>query len=181
MRSADLKMIRRVFSSAFCLLNLALLSTGCQPAVQPKTGAANPPMIDEPTERAETKKLTPAQLAVVDPCAIRLQDITGAMLQFYALNRQLPDKLDDLRTIADVGTELQFTCPVSHQPYAYVPNGLQSAGRNKRILLHDSAASHDGNRWCVLMAPIQNGKAPYLEVVLLPDNLFHTYLLISEQ
>lgn len=168
-------------STVICILTLAMILTGCQTPKPQKSASGNPPMIDEPSAPVDTRKLTPAQLAVVDPCAIRLQDITGAILQFYVVNRHLPEKLEELRTVIDPGAELPVTCPVSHQPYVYTPNGLQSAGRNKRIVLNDAAASHDGNRWCVLMAPIQSGRAPYLEVVLMPEDLFRTYLLISEQ
>jgi len=169
------------YFSAICILTLTMILTGCQSQTPPKSASGNPPMIDEPNPPVDARKLTPAQLAVVDPCAIRLQDLTGAMLQFFVVNRHLPERLEELRTVIDPGADLPVTCPVSHQPYVYVANGLQSAGRNKRIMLHDAAASHDGNRWCVLMAPIQSGKAPYLEVVLMPDNLFRTYLPISEQ
>ena len=181
MQNAARKRIYRVLSTAFCILNLGWILVGCQTPPAPKPSSVNPPSIDEPGNPVEKRKLTPEQLAAVDPCAIRLQDITGAILQFYAVNRHLPEKLEEVRTFSDFGAELQFTCPVSHQPYLYIPNGLQSAGRNKRIMLHDATAAHDGNRWCVLMAPIQSGKAPYLEVLLLPENLFRTYLLISEQ
>jgi hypothetical protein len=110
-----------------------------------------------------------------------LQDIEGAMLLYYAVNRHLPEKLDELKEFADVGTELNFTCPVSGQPYVYAPGGLQSAGRNKRIIMHDATAAHDGKRWCILMAPIKPGQAPYMEVLQMTDAMFRTYLPISEQ
>ena len=181
MQNADWKRVHRVLSTAFCILNLGWILVGCQTPPTAKRTSANPPFIDEPGNPVVKSKLTPEQLSAVDPCAIRLQDITGAMLQFYVVNRHLPEKLEGVRTFSDFGAELQFTCPVSRQPYIYIPNGLQSAGRNKRIMLHDATAAHDGNRWCVLMAPIQSGKAPYLEVVLMPENLFRTYLPISEQ
>jgi hypothetical protein len=159
-----------------CLI--LLLMAGCQPqATRPSSVAAT----TGPVERvAPPSKLTPEQQAAVDPCALRLQDICGAMLTNYIIHRSLPEKLDDLKTLADVGTDLKFTCPVSNLPYVYIPAGLQSMGRTKRIVLHDAEPSHDGNRWCVLMAPIRGGKAPYLEVILVPPNLFRTYLPVSE-
>lgn len=177
MPSASLRTIR--FTAAFCILHVAISSAGCQSSPPPQANAANPS--EKLSKPAPPQKLTPEQLAVVDPCAIQLQDISGAMLLYYRDHGDLPEQLDELKSAALPGTELKFTCPVSGKPYVYVRNGLQSAGRNKRIILHDAEGSHDGNYWVVLMAPPKPGQAPFLETVLMPPNLFRTYLLISEQ
>jgi hypothetical protein len=159
-------------------LILAMVGAGCQtPAKPAPPRATTGPAVEQVVT---PKNLTPEQQAAVDPCALRLQDICGAILTHYIVHRELPAKLEELKALADVGTDLKFTCPVSKLPYVYVPAGLQSMGRTKRIVLHDAEPSHDGNRWCVLMAPIRGGKAPYLEVILMPSNLFRTYLPISE-
>src|SRR5260221_4292549 len=50
------------------------------------------------TARGDTVTLSPDQSLMTDPCAARLQDISGQLLLFYALNRKLPDKLDDLKS-----------------------------------------------------------------------------------
>src|SRR5205823_6637241 len=116
----------------------------------------------------------------------RLQDIEGALIAYWAVHHDMPAKLVDLAPFADTGTELKFTCPVSNQPYVYVPVGLQSAGRTKRIVVHDATPAHDGNRLCILMAPLPHTKnwqspIPYFEVLPVPENLFRTYLPVSEQ
>jgi hypothetical protein len=173
MPNAYLRTIR--FIAAFCILHVAICSVGCQSS---PPAANTPPNVTKP---AHVEKLTPEEQAVVDPCAIQLQDISGAMLLYYRDHGDLPEKLEELRSAALPGTELKFTCPASGKPYVYVRTGLQSAGRNKRIVLHDAEGSHDGNYWVVLMAPPKPGQAPFLETVLMPPNLFRTYLLISEQ
>jgi len=110
-----------------------------------------------------------------DPCASHLHDISGAMLMYYAINRELPAKLEDLKPLADLDQALDFTCPLSHQPYVYVPGGLETAGRSKIIILHDAAPSHAGKRWCILMEPAKGKSAPSMEVLLVPEPIFLGY------
>jgi hypothetical protein len=182
MRIGDIP-LRRLL--AFCVLP-ALVSAGCHRAPTSTTvvegydprspGGLNEPKPSPPSN----EKLTPEQLAAADPCAARLHDLTEAMLMYYVVHRALPDKLQDLQSVADVGVQLQFTCPVGGQPYVYVPAGLQSLGREARIILHDADYSHRGCRWCVVAMPFKPGKAPYMEVILLKPEVFRTYLPISE-
>ena len=180
MRNAKQMLTTPYFRFAFCLVPALLGAMACRP--QPGTqGSTRPSALANGARSGDGDKLTPEQQALVDPCAIQLHDISGAMLLYYVAHRELPQRLEELKPLADVGSELKFTCSSSGKPYVYVPNGLQSSGRNKRIILHDPEGSHDGNYWCVLMAPTKSGQAPYLEVVLMPPNLFRTYLLISEQ
>jgi hypothetical protein len=170
----------------------AVLLAGCQTQQQSsKRTAGNGPYIDTTDggvpynpgkqQSSASKKTPPLSVGQMEPCAARLQDVEGAMLMYWAVNRHLPEKLDELKEFADVGTELNFTCPASGLPYVYAPGGLQSAGRPKRIIMHDATPAHDGKRWCILMAPIKPGQAPYMEVLQMPDALFRTYLPISEQ
>jgi hypothetical protein len=151
------------------------LVTGCQPAPPPpnKSGA--------PVRPAPPQNLTDAQRAATDPCALRMTDVEEAMMNYYATNRRLPEKLDELKSYALLGAQLNFTCPVSGRPYVYVPDGLQSAGRPKRILLHDATAAHEGKRWCIFLAPLKPGQAAFMEVLPVEDKDFHTYLPMSEQ
>ena len=120
-------------------------------------------------------------LAPLQACADRLHDIEGALLLYFQLHAAFPEKLEDLQSLPDIGSSLVFSCPDSHQHYVYVQAGKQSAGRTKRLLLHDADGTHDGNRWGVLMTPGYGGFPPSLEVVVLPPDLFRTYLLVSEQ
>ena len=98
------------------------------------------------------------------------------MLGYYAVYKQLPDKLDDLKALADVDEPLEFSCPKSHQPYVYVPGGLEVAGRPKRIVLHDATPAHDGGRWCILMEPATGKNPPSMEVLLVPEPIFRGYV-----
>ena len=125
--------------------------------------------------QAAPQALSPDQIVANDPCATRLHDIAGALLVYYALNKELPKKLDDLRAMADLDQELNFKCPVSGLTYTYVPGGLGIVGRNKRIIVHDSFPSHDGRRWCIFMSPAKPGAAQSVEVLEVQEGIFRTY------
>jgi hypothetical protein len=154
----------------------------CQQEPQAKPGAAGN------GSQAATKRndipnfpLTPDAMRAIDPCAERLQDIEGALLNYFLLNKHLPQKLDELKSLADFGTQLNFTCPVSKKPYVYSPAGLEAAGRAKRIYVHDPEPSHEGGkRWCIMMPPVRPGQQPFMEVLLLDDKDFRSYLPISQ-
>ena len=118
--------------------------------------------------------VSPDQLVLTDPSAIRLHDIGGAMLFYFAVNKRLPDKLEELRPYADGDVELNFTSPVSQQPYGYAPRGLIFEGRNKRIVAYDPVA-HNGKRWCIFMAVARPAEAQSIEVLELQDGVFRLY------
>lgn len=112
-----------------------------------------------------------------DPCAMRLQDIGGALLQYFALNKRLPARLEDVKTIVGVDQSLQFACPASGKPYGFAPAGLILEGRKKRIIIYDPTPAHDGRRWCVFMTDQRRpGAAQSLEVLAVPEAVFHLYL-----
>jgi hypothetical protein len=110
-----------------------------------------------------------------DPCAARLHAISGAMLEYFALNNRLPPKLDDLRPLLDVDRSLSFTCPVSGTPYAYVPRGLVSQDDNRQIILHDPQPDRTGMRWVILMQRPQGRQPAAMWVVSLSDPMFRAY------
>jgi hypothetical protein len=162
-------------ASLLTVITLAAL-VGCQSTPPPAKGGGG-----TSTAAPAPQTLTDAQRAATDPCALRMTDVEEAMINFYAINRRLPEQLDELKSYALSGAQLNFTCPVSGRAYVYVPGGLQSAGRPKRILLHDATAAHEGKRWCILLAPLKPGQAAFMEVLPVDDKDFHTYLPISEQ
>lgn len=98
--------------------------------------------------------------AETDDCAARMHDISGLLLLFYATHRALPERLEELAPLADPGTDTSFTCPVSHQPYAYVPGGLTVPGNQQRyLILYDPTPAHAGHYWGITAVPPLPGQA----------------------
>lgn len=158
---------------------LLALSTACQ-TVSPPPSARHDnraPSGSSPVavNGSGGEPLTADQAVADDPCAMRLHDIAGAIAEYYALYKTLPQRLADVATMADLDGPLNFTCPLSGQPYVYVPQGLRAPGRTKLIIVHDAAPSHDGKRWCIVMTPLRPGAAVSLDVVPLPEPIFRAY------
>ena len=143
-------------------------SQGCQPKPQPGTKPA--------ASAAKAQVGSSNDLEFSDPCATQLHDISGAMLLCYALNRRLPDHLQDLASFADADQQLIFTCPVSHQPYVYVPEGLASPTRDRRLVLYDASPVHNHTRWAILMRPAGPGQTAAAWVVQLTEPMLQLYL-----
>jgi hypothetical protein len=162
-------------------LTLLLMLNACQSNSTNSTTHSN---TKTPNSQATTfdpnHPMTPDEAVLSDPCAARLHDIEGALMLYYALNKRLPDNLDQLRSMADIDTPLDFTCPVSHLPYVYAPLGLIGPGKVKRIIVYDPTPAHNGNRWCILMAQQERADAPQaVEVLSIPEAVFQTYLPVG--
>lgn len=118
--------------------------------------------------------ITPDQLTAKDRCPSRLHDIEGALLLYYALKKEFPASLEDLRSVAD--TKLDFTCPDTGLPYTYVPNGLRKPGGSKRIIVHDSVMNRDGTRWCIVVDDSRHGSSSQsTEVLQMVEPVFLAY------
>jgi hypothetical protein len=133
------------------LLALAVLFVGCAAPAAPRP------------------KTTPAKTAAIsntDPCAMRLHDISGALLLYYSTHRELPATLDELK---DLGAS-EFTCPVSHQAYVYDPRGLPAPDGNARVVVYDAVAAHRGLRLAISVVPPEQGTALVTKVIALPPN-----------
>ena len=114
-----------------------------------------------------------APSAALDPCALHLHDdICPALLLYLASHaNQLPPSLAELRqTIGD--PNLDLTCPTSHQPYGYDPNGLVMPGEDARIIVADTQTIHGGVRWAIRIAPGVDGRPPTATVIPLTDELY---------
>lgn len=164
--------------AAGALLLVAALC-GCQPQPRGSQGGGAAAARKPPGPGSALPPLTPDAIKATDLCAERLQDVEGALLDYYALNHHLPERLDELKSLAGFGTELNFTCPVSKKPYVYTPAGLEAAGRAKRIIVHDAEPVHDGKRWCIMMPPVKPGQQPFMEVLLIEEKDFRAYMPIS--
>ena len=123
--------------------------------------------------KSSNQLITPDQLTAKDRCPSRLHDIEGALLLYYALKREFPASLEDLRSVSD--TKLDFTCPDTGLPYTYVPNGLRKPGVTKRIIVHDSVMNHDGTRWCIVVADSRRSSSQSTEVVQMVEPVFLSY------
>lgn len=93
-----------------------------------------------------------------DPCAQRLHDLCGALLIYYLQHHQLPDRLADLpphpgSSVMAANDALRMNCPVSGQPYVYIPGGIHLPERDQWILAHDPLPVHSGYRWAIRLDP----------------------------
>lgn len=117
---------------------------------------------------------TPAGAAVTntDPCAMRLHDICGPLLMYYAARRELPARLEDLSRVPGFGNVRDFTCPASGRPYIYNRIGLIEPKLKSRVILYDAAPSHANMRWGVsVIEPA--GDAPLItKVIAVPESIF---------
>jgi len=165
------------------LLLSCVALTGCQPVTPQARQQVTPqplPVSNEGVSFDPARPTMSADQAVAsDPCAARLQDLSGALLFYIAINKQLPAHLEDLQSMADVDTQLQYTCPVSGKPYLYIQGGLHAPAQPKQIVVADAAPSHNGKRWCVLMGKLEKGHASAMEVLEVPESVFRTYLPVD--
>ena len=151
----------------YLLLITVLLVVGCETTTKTPERRGLP---------ARTDGGMPGPLSLDDPCAERLHNLIGPILQYVVLNRQLPPKLDDVKQFGDLGAAVELTCPVSKEPYVYVPNGLKHEKQKNLIIVHDAAGSHNNRRWCITMAPRVPGQPVQLEVIDVPEVFFRTYV-----
>jgi hypothetical protein len=135
-------------------------------------GCSAPPA--KPAHRASTApaNTSVAPLSNTDPCAMRLHDICGPLLLYYATNHHLPPALDDLRAVPGFESVRDFTCPVSQKPYIYNPAGLPAPVSGSRLILYDPEPSHAGMRWAISIIESQNDGPLIAKVMALPETYF---------
>ncbi len=119
--------------------------------------------------------MTPEEAVQSEPCAVQLQNICGLMLLYYSVHKQMPMQLEDLQPLAGADSPLPLNCPVANQPYVYVPQGLFTAGKTRRIIVFDASPAHHNCRWCIFIDDSNPKGALLLDVVLVPEELFKTY------
>lgn len=113
-----------------------------------------------------------APMSATDPCATRLHDLCGPLLHYYALNRRLPQRLEELQGVAGPDPAVSFECPVSGQPYVYVPGGFPWGDQPGFVVLHDAEPSHSGFRWAVVVEEPKGAQPLITRVVAVPEPLF---------
>jgi hypothetical protein len=160
---------------------MLVLLAGCQSTVT--TSQADSTTIAPSVREAPPRKAGPVGKAAAgppvitgdaatDPCAMRLHDVSGAILQYFALNHRLPQNLDELRGMADIDVELNFICPVSGKAYVYTPEGIPIPGKDMRAILYDATPAHAGKRWAVVMGDARAGKTATMLVLAVPEQAF---------
>ncbi|MFH1731064.1 MAG: hypothetical protein ABIF82_05350 [Planctomycetota bacterium] len=137
------------FSALLALLALAALAAGCR--------TTSPP---------------PVTLGLgTDPCADRLHDICGELLIYYAVHKELPERLADLDK-KGTGPTAALVCPTSGKPYAYDRTGLQVRGWPGKLIMYDAEPCHSGTRWGILAEPPRPGEPLVVRVVRPPETAF---------
>jgi hypothetical protein len=158
------------------VVGCAALAFGCQPtpvqptSPQPQVVVNGNPSISGPAARPEQ-----IEGAIhSDVCAARLQQISGALLEYYAIHGQLPPTLEVLSSLSDLDQPLTFTCPKSDQPFIYVPGGLHSPGDARQIVVYDPGVDRAGLRWIVRMRSPRGREAAATWVEHVPATSFQT-------
>ena len=165
------------------LAAVAAAACGCETTTVkslPTTPADPPPRATSAADSADVADAVGGSMSIddavaSDASASRLHEISGALLMYYALHHRLPQTLDELKPLADAGTELSVTAP-SGRPYLYAPRGLAAMAVEKRLIVADPAPSATGRRWCILMPPPGGPAASVsMEVLALPEAAFRQF------
>lgn len=106
-----------------------------------------------------------------DACADHLHEASGALLLYYGKYRRLPQDPRELTRLPGFD-DLDLTCPVSGEPYAYDPNGLPGPKAGTVLILYDATPAHGRMRWAV-SAVVPRGTEPLLaDVLAVPEARF---------
>jgi len=170
---------------------LIVLMVGCQRTTVTEGGiGSGRPVVTVNGNAAEpdaksSGKFAPPSMSIdralkSDPCSVRMHEISGAMLTYLAMNGRMPGKLEELRAVTGLGEgPLEFSCPVTGEPYVYVPGGLRGGEDGRVIVLHDRTPDAAGMRWVIQMQPARGRQAPATWVTRLPDGVFRTYVPVA--
>lgn len=158
----------------------AALAIGCQPAPnapeqqsRQMTVTVNAPQADPHSDPAARPEQIESALHS-DPCAARLQDIGGALLEYYFLHGRLPMTLEELSALPDLERPLTFSCPGSDKAFVYVPAGLVSAGDPRPIVVYDPTVDRAGLRWVIRLRRPTHREAAAAFVEHIPQSVFQT-------
>ena len=161
--------IRRMATVKFIVLAIAAaILCGCTSSQSQERTAS----------RGDAERATAARddqpLSASDPCAVQLHELCGPLLMYYSLNKRLPQRIDDLRTIAGPDPNVQFNCPHSGKAYVYDPIGISWPNQRGRAVIYDPEPSHAGMRWTVMIEEGPPGTPLVTRVVAFPDSRFTT-------
>ena len=187
----------KAFFRCVAALTLALALAGCQTEVSTDSSSAEEELSAyfgsaASAVSADTiaKPARPAAAAAAesdladsswaDACAANLDEIAGALLDYYSLHGKLPPTLDDIPKISPSGAKISLTCPASGKRDMYHPEGLKPplfTDQNGEthvggiLILYDPEPSHE------VVVHLTNGtedydvkKAVHLGIVMEPRN-----------
>jgi hypothetical protein len=162
------------YRAAILFTAAAAIAGGCQAGDSRPASAGRPDVqITDSRGVSSADMASPDTVLEADPSFVRLNEIGGAIMLYWSINKQMPPQLVDAQT-ADPDEVLNFNSIPSGEPYAYVPAGL-SAGGAKRIIVCDPEPGRDGKRWCLLMPQPAVGMALSVETVQIPEAIFERY------
>ena len=162
--------------SAAAVAACCLLLAGCTPRQEPAGRQQSRDAGRVAGPRGSSTRSAPNKPGdLSDPCATRLHDLSGLLLLYYAVNKKLPERLDELAPLADIGTEFHADCPASGRPYAYMPHGVPAAGSDRFLVLYDAVPAHGRLRWGVFISPPRNNQLPATWVILMSEEVFRQY------
>jgi len=147
---------RSRLSQWLCLLLLAAAVAGCRMQTEPLPAGRRPSV-------------------QVDPCADRLHELCGRLLQYHSRHGQLPESLDELPASLSHG-DTPAVCPRSGLPYTYRRRGVVVPDQSGVVIVYDSTPCHSGMRWGVLVDDLGSRTASTARVVLLPDRALQSAL-----
>ena len=106
-----------------------------------------------------------------DPCAMRLHEISGALLLYFNTHGDLPPTLAALSKSPGAQDLGDMTCPTSGQSYVYLPKGIPVDPPPSRVVLFDPTPAHPGTKRfaIVIQPPPQSGGVLQARVIVIPE------------
>ena len=152
---------RRVGTMALPGVIASLLLVGC---------AANPKQAKTGDTPAAPSKPGGALISNNDPSAIKMHDIEGAILMYFAINKTLPEHIADALPLADVPLDLKV--PGSEKEYVYTRDGIRLQDQEARYILYEPAPMHSGFRLAIKLNDPEPFKALVMQVIPVPESFF---------
>lgn len=161
---------RAAIAAAALLVGVA--AAGCAKETRTVYGAKPQPRAKAPTPQLKGAP-PPSNASNLDPCAMRLHDVLGALLLYYFNYQRLPATLDALNSFPGAEQQVPLMCPESKEPYVYSLDGILLPEHNARIIVYDATPAHYGGyRWAIRMEDPVEGKPLVARVVALPESFF---------
>lgn len=150
---------------------LVLFVAGC--ATETREVRATPPPMPKPPAAKAPRDVPPSNASNLDPCAMRLHDLAGALFLYYFTYQKLPATLDEVNTFPGAEATVPLVCPTSNRPYAYTPDGILLAEQGGRVIVYDPTPAHyNGQRWAIRIDEPRDDKPMVAKVVVLPESFF---------